>query len=100
MANKIRSMDRITALTLYFPYSPFVLRDGNVHKIALADLQHPEWNTKLLLRKLEDPICPGTLYEASGFIEGLKQEFYDTYGLLDSGIALPYESYAIPDKNI
>lgn len=96
MANKIRSMDRITALTLYFPYSPFVLRDGNVHKIALADLQHPEWNTKLLLNPPETILCPGSLDEAPGFIECLKSGWIDVYGLLDSGLALPLSDYAIP----
>lgn len=87
---------RFNSLFLYFPYSPYVLRDGSVHKIAHADLEHPEWNTKLLLNSPESTLCPGSLTEAPGFIEGLKSGWVDVYDLLDSGLALPLSDYAIP----
>lgn len=88
---------RFDSLFMYFPYSPYVLRDGNVHKIALADLQHPEWDTKLLLYPPTGCLCPGTLDEAPGFLEELKKSWIDIYGLLDNGIALNLMNYAIPD---
>ena len=33
----------------YFPYHPLVLRDGDIHPISEADLNHPEWGVTICL---------------------------------------------------
>jgi hypothetical protein len=89
-------MDRLKALSMYYGYETLVMRDGSIHKIDLADLSHagdPYWNVKLILYPLPDPsLCPGTLEEAAGFFEGLKEQHMDFLGLIDSGYAISVDS--------
>lgn len=95
-------MDRLRALSEYYGYSTLVLRDGSIHKIDLADLSHAEdlgWNVKLILYPFSDPsyfynngVCPGTLEEAVGFIEGLKDEHKDCFSLIEQGYAISVDS--------
>ena len=86
--------ERLKALCDHFPYNPLVMRDGSIHKISWADLQHAEdqwWNVKLILRPLPEIIIPGSLDEVVGFFECLKQQNIDYSGLIEKGLAISTE---------
>jgi hypothetical protein len=81
---------------MYLAYDTLVIRDGSIHKLGLADLEHandPGWNVKLILYPLFDlSLCPGTLEESAGFFEGLKESHIDFLGLIEDGYAISTDS--------
>lgn len=92
-------MDRLKALSLYYGYETLVMRDGSIHPLNIADLSHagdPYWNVKLILYPpsyfYNNGVCLGTLEEAAGYFEGLKERHIDFLGLIDSGYAISVES--------
>ena len=89
-------MDRLKALAMYYGYKTLVMRDSSIHPLNIADLAHagdPYWNVRLILYPLSDPsLCPGTLEEAAGFFEGLKEQHIDFPGLIENGLAISVDS--------
>ena len=98
-------MNRKEAISEYLSYDTYVLRDGSVHKISVADLLHADdkfWDVNLILYPPESNMCPGNLDEASGFIVGLKKKHVDCFDLIKQGLAisvndLPKNPYVILD---
>ena len=97
-------MGKIQALLDHYGHSPLVLRDGSIHKISMADLQHaddPCWSVKLILYPCTSDLCPGRLEEAVGFIDGLKEQHIDYSGLIEQGYAISvYDLEEDPYKSL